>query len=385
MLRDALQEACDQDTLVQYPDFVDATIATEAHAALCAGRRDIRLVSLPLCYAGEVVGALLLESRRGTGWSNFTLELLAQVAELSAALIALRHEAERGFVDVTRRSLYATAQRLTGPRHVLPKSVTALFACTLLLAAFIPTTHRVAAEAEVVPMVRRVISAPTEGFIDSVLVRVGDRLNAGDVLLKLDTRQLALERTRLASETRSIEAEMRAALAGRDRKETVVLFARKAQKTAELARVDQQLDRSVLRSPVDGIIVSGDINEIAGAPVSIGDPLLEIVPFEGQEVHLLVDERDIGQVAVGQSGALSLTSSLGQALPFEVSAIHPIAQSAEGQNRIRVEATLPAETAPPLPGQTGIGKIAVGRASLLWVWTHRFTDWAHQRLWEWFG
>ncbi len=384
-LKAALQEACDQEVIVQYPDAVDETIEVEAHEALNAGRPHGQLLSMPLCHAGELVGGLLLECPTRRGWSRFTLELLAQVAELSAALVALRLEVEQGLVGVTRRSLRTSVRQITGPRHMLLKSIASILVIGSLLAVFVPVTHRVSAEAEVVPTVRRVISAPMEGFVDSVLVRVGDRVAADGVLLRLDTRQLALEQGRLTGEIRGIETEMRAALAGRDRKETVVLYARKAQAAAELARVEQQLERAVLRAPVDGIIVSGDIDEITGAPVKLGESLLEIAPFVEQDVHLLVDETDIGHVKVGQSGALSLTSSPGRALPFEVSAIHPIAQSAEGQNRIRVEATLPADATPPLPGQTGIGKIAVGQASLLWVWTHRFTHWARQLAWQWFG
>lgn len=385
MLRDALQEACDQDVILQFPAADRTTLSTTAHAALCLDGADTRLLSLPLCHDGELVGAMLLQTESRSDWSRFTLELLGQVAELSAALIRLRHESERGLPGALRRSLHAGAQQITGPHHVMAKSLVGLVFITTLAAAMIPVTYRIKAEAEIVPITRRVISAPVEGFVDSVQVRVGDRARAGDELLRLDTRQLTLEKTRLSSEIRGIETEIRAARASRDRKETVVLYARRSEASAELERVEQQIERSVLRAPVDGIIVDGDINEIVGAPVKLGDSLMQIAPIEGQDVHLLVDERDIGRVRVGQRGSLSLTSSPGQTIPFDVATIHPIARSTEGRNRIRVEAALPTSSRTPLPGQTGIGKIAVGESSLLWVWTHRFVDWARQQGWVWFG
>jgi hypothetical protein len=33
----------------------------------------------------------------------------------------------------------------------------------------------------------------------------------------------------------------------------------------------------------------------------------------------------------------------------------------------------------------GIGKIAVGRELLIWIWTHRLLDWARLQAWSWLG
>ena len=41
---------------------------------------------------------------------------------------------------------------------------------------------------------------------------------------------------------------------------------------------------------------------------------------------------------------------------------------------------------PPLvfrPGMEGIAKINVGRANLLWIWTHEMRDWLRLKLWSW--
>ena len=32
---------------------------------------------------------------------------------------------------------------------------------------------------------------------------------------------------------------------------------------------------------------------------------------------------------------------------------------------------------------TGSGKIEIGERRLLWIWTHRFTDWLRVGLWRW--
>ena len=68
-----------------------------------------------------------------------------------------------------------------------------------------------------------------------------------------------------------------------------------------------------------------------------------------------------------------------------MSAIHPIGVAESGSNRFRVQADLQGTDAALLPGQTGIGKIEVGSASILWILTHEFSDWFRQKRWEWFG
>ena len=35
------------------------------------------------------------------------------------------------------------------------------------------------------------------------------------------------------------------------------------------------------------------------------------------------------------------------------------------------------------PGMEGYGKIEIGRRKLLWIWTHKMTDWLRLKLWAW--
>jgi hypothetical protein len=127
------------------------------------------------------------------------------------------------------------------------------------------------------------------------------------------------------------------------------------------------------------------MSQTLGLTVERGKVLLEMAPAEGYEVQLLVHELDMPYIKLGQSGKLSLAADPGHELPVKISAIHPIARASEGASRFLVETSLEQQTEGLRPGQTGIVKLNVGDARLLWVWTHRFLEWSRQQLWEWFG
>ena len=148
--------------------------------------------------------------------------------------------------------------------------------------------------------------------------------------------------------------------------------------------IEEQLERINVTAPFDSFVVSGDLSQSLGAPVERGDILFEVAPLAAYRVILEVDERDIGEVAVGQTGQLALTGMPGDALPVEVEKITPVSTAEEGRNFFRVEAHLLDETAPTLrPGMQGVGKIYVDQHKLIWIWTHKITQWWRMFLWSW--
>jgi len=117
--------------------------------------------------------------------------------------------------------------------------------------------------------------------------------------------------------------------------------------------------------------------------VETGDVLFEVAPLDAYRVMLHVDERDIGQLEVGQAGELILTAMPDRRFEFTVSKITPVSVSEEGENRFVVEARL-AEISDELrPGMEGFGKVRVGRRKLIWIWTHPLIDWVRLRAWSW--
>ncbi|PID59324.1 MAG: hypothetical protein CSB44_13040 [Gammaproteobacteria bacterium] len=346
-------------------------------------RETRQICVVPMVAAEKTIGALLLETEGRPRWSPATVELVQQIAVAVAPVIALRERAEQGLVAHAQARLHERLGDLVAPRFLVAKLAVAMTVVMLLVAALLPVTHRVTAEARLVASERRLLAAPRAGQIEQVQVVLGERVSAGQPLLALEATELAMEIEGMRNQQAALRGEMRAAMAEADRSELALLMAKQSQLDAEITLLEKRLERSVLRAPIDGIVVNGELEQALGATVERGDTLVEIAPDETYAVHLLVDERDVQRIAAGQHGALSLAANPSEQHAIEVTSVHPMSEPAGGQNRFRVEAALLDPDPAFRAGQSGWGKLDVGDASLLWVWTHGLSDWLRLKLWEW--
>lgn len=385
LLRAALQESRERDELLCISASRPGDPELQAHRLLAAGRQELQVVTVPLCHAEACVAVLCLERDSAVEISSLTLQLIGQIGYVLAPLVAMRQASERTLSRHARDSARAAVGMTVAPRYMKMKLGLLAALCVVVASAVVQAPHRVKASAELVPLERRVVSAPRDGYIRSVDRRAGDIVSAGDSLLQLDTGELIVEQSRWQSELAGSSTELRSAMAAGDRRKMAMLNADARKFRAQLSLLESQLLRSSLQAPVSGVIVSGDLSQRVGAPVKRGETLMEIAPPDGYEVHLMVDEKDISNVSMGDGGFLSLKALPGDPVEFTITAIHPVGVAEQGSNRFRVEASLIQPDALLLPGQTGIGKIEVGTASLLWNWTHEFGSWFRQTRWEWFG
>ena len=161
----------------------------------------------------------------------------------------------------------------------------------------------------------------------------------------------------------------------------VIGAAQSRQLDAQIALLDDKLSRTTLVAPFDGIVVSGDLSQLLGAPVETGKVLFQVAPLDDYRVVLQADERDIADLHAGQPGELSLAGLPFQHLTFHVTQITPVATVQEGRNFFRVEGRLDTAPAQARPGMEGVAKVDAGSRKLIWIWTHSLVDWA--RNWAW--
>jgi len=243
---------------------------------------------------------------------------------------------------------------------------------------------RVTARAVLEGRVQRAAVVPFDGFIAASSVRPGDRLHAGDLLAAMDDHDLILERTRAWADVEKARQKYDEAMAKHDRPNAAMLAAEIDQGEAQLALADDKLKRSQIVSPIDGLLVSGDLSQMLGTPVERGKTLFEIAPLDDYRIVLRTDERDLRFVAVGQHGQLALAGKPGDPRRFTVTRVTPIAEAKDGRNEFRVEATLDDVPGADLrPGMEGVAKVETGPHHLIWVWTHSLLDWLRLTMWKW--
>lgn len=387
LLRDissAMNEAVDQDATVTWPPKkCRLPHITHAQEVLVRHGDTKSILSTPL-YDGQLaIGALTLEFNNVETIEQDCIEICETLSRLLGPVLSLKQDKERPIALKIWAKFQDMVVSLCGREKVALKLYLLLLLGSLAFFSTASGDYRVTAKARLEGSVKRVVTAPLDGFVASTHYRAGDLVTAGDLLAKLDDRDLLLEQVQLASQQDQLEKEHRAALSSHDRSATAIINARSRQVAAKISLIEQQLLRTRLQAPFDGMVVSGDLSQNIGSPVENGQVLFEIAPLDNYRVVLEVDERDIGELQEDQSGVLTLTGLPDSTLPFTVNRIIPLSTPREGRNVFEVQGELDEHSMSVRPGMEGIAKVSIERRKLIWVWTHELIDWLRLTLWTW--
>jgi multidrug resistance efflux pump len=341
--------------------------------------------ALPILSDGEPKAVLVVRGRdgRNTVLSPEVLAVLRASAGLGEPLLRQWREAERNLFRHAVEALRGCWRKLRGPGHLTWKVGAGALALTLCVLLLWPVTDRVTAHTVIEGRVRHVLTAPFEGFVAEVLVRPGESVTEGQLLARLDDRELKLEQRRFSSERDQAVGKVRQAMAEHDASALILAQTDVQQAEAQLAMVEAKLARAGLVAPMDGLVVTGDWVQQIGSPVEVGREMFEIAATGGYRVVLHVADRDISRIHLGQHGMLRLTGQPQTTYAFDVSRVTATAKVEEGINGFRVEAEWRGDVPPLSPGMQGVGKIEVGRSNLLTVWTRSSIDWLRLKLWSW--
>ena len=381
-IADAMDEAVEQDSAMVFPD-PDAKQIQRAHKDLARKFGAGSLCSIPLIHDQKVFGAVTLLRSEEMPFDSETLDLCQQALSLITPFLALKHDDEKSLI----RKIGVRLKKRLGNFFGFKNLVLKLFAITavivLSLAVLIESDFRVSADAILEGKIQRVVAAPISGYLLSASVRAGDTVRKGDVMASLDDAELKLELAKNSGQLQKARREYRQAQSERDLVNIRVIREQINQTKAEIALTRQQLANIRLIAPFDGVVIEGDLSQLLGSPVERGDTLFKIAPLEGYRIILKVDESDISFISQGQTGTLVLSSLSDHSLPLTVEKITTVAKADDGANIFRVEASL--NNAPDLlrPGMEGVGKVNVGRARMIWIWTHEITDWLQLWVWSW--
>lgn len=379
----AMEEAIDAESSVRWPGESEA-VPNRAHAALCQSHEMGSAFSVPLTAHGAPIGAICVEYRDRHPNGPMIAARLEQLATILGPLLALRRDAALPAVERIVKGLRKRYADWTGARQRAHLVLVGAVLLSVTLLALLPGSYRIGSPARLEGLVQRAIVAPIDGYIAESRARAGDQIARGSILGSLDDTDLRLQARKWTARLGQLNREYRAALAARDRSEANILRARLAQARAELDLVEEQLVRTVLIAPFDGVVAEGDLSRALGSPVERGQVLFQVAPLDRYRIVLEVDETEIDEVRTGQRGWLKLTAKPGEDLALVIERVVPVAVSEDGRNFFRVEAKLEEPTDSLRPGMEGVGKIEIGRRSLLWIYTHTLFDWLRLRLWAWF-
>jgi multidrug efflux pump subunit AcrA (membrane-fusion protein) len=155
---------------------------------------------------------------------------------------------------------------------------------------------------------------------------------------------------------------------------------KEAQVKVELC--NYQLEQAIIRAPMDGVILAGDLEDKQGSKVELGKELFQVGEADALRAEVNVNERDIQLVKVGQKGQIATRSEPRNRIDVTVERVVPLGDVKEGSNTFRVYAKLDKPADPSwLPGMIGEARLDDQPRTLIWTWTHRLIDWVRIKTW----
>lgn len=220
----------------------------------------------------------------------------------------------------------------------------------------------VTATGSVEPTVQVDVSSEQSGTVREVLVDYNSEVKKGDVLARLDTDKLSADlkakEAALASARASVskaradeesakakldrltalvssrvstqqdldtaEFTYQAASAARESAEADVISAEAALEQAKLS-----LSKATIVSPIDGIVLSRDVDTGATVAASLEAPTLFTLAgdLRQMELQVSIDEADVGQVAVDQDATFTVDAFPDQRFPAKITSIRYAAET----------------------------------------------------------
>jgi HlyD family secretion protein len=178
---------------------------------------------------------------------------------------------------------------------------------------------------------------------------------------------------------------MNRALAANDGSEAGILRAQADYSASEVARARERLDKTVLRSPIDGLVATPHIEDMVGRSLNAGDAFAEVVDTSSANVDVSVDENDVALLKPGNKASVKLEAFPTRTFRGEVFIVSPKSQ-VEGAERFFYARVRVANNDGLIrAGMQGRSKVTTGWSPAGRVLFRRPAMWFWSKIWSWVG
>ena len=366
----AMEESTIQGISLIFPQPADSfPHISVAHSMLAKENGWQSVFTIPLVYEEQIIGAITFESVKENFQNPEHVAFIEKLIANAGPILFLKWRMEQTWwfrYKLSIKNYYAKTRE--NPSNRFKLGVLGFIGLLLIALLIIPVTNYVTGQARLEASIQRVLSAPIDGYLKEVLVRPGDHVKSNQLLAQLNDETLKSQRRQLTAEAAQQENSLADAVVKGDRTQTAVFRAKLDQVNAQLELVEQQLSRTQLTAPFDGVIIKGDLQQMLGAPLKRSDALLTVSQGNVFRVIVNVDEREITDVKIGQPGKLLLAAYPGRPFPVKVIRITPLSATADGQNTFEVEMSIESNSTELSPGLKGVAKINVNNRPIGWKW-----------------
>lgn len=322
-------------------------------------------------HEGNSTGSLLV----GSDEDSFSEPVLAQLKQF--ATINGVH------LDVVRRANLKPSELIVERIKKIPsKSFFQIgwkVAAGLALLMCVPIPYRVACDCEIQPVTRRFVSAPYTGPLERAVVRPGEVVSKNQVLAYMDGRQLRLELIGVQAEHSAARRRHSSSLAQGEVAKSQIARSEMRKLDTQIKSLNDQLSRLEIRSPYDGIVISGDLDKAQGATMEIGQTLFEVAPLDNMLAEVAIPESEIQYVGDNNSVAIKLNAFPYRTFYGEINTINPGAELINDESVFVADIKLTDEDSVIRPGMKGTAKVKTSWRPIGWNLFHN--AWESVRCW----
>lgn len=170
-------------------------------------------------------------------------------------------------------------------------------------------------------------------------------------------------------------------LAGARREEIEEAQARLDGLRAARGLLEYKKSRSVLRSPIDGIVLTPFMDQIDGVFLEQGDKVCEIADRTVMETEIAVPEKEVAEVRLGQKVKIKAKGFPSKSFYGVVTAIGQKADPGDKQNYVKVRSNMANPGGLLKPGMTGRAKIYCKNSSPLRILFRRIVRSVRTEFW----
>jgi RND family efflux transporter MFP subunit len=347
------------------------------------GMRGCHLI--PLADEEGRLGILLFESSDPDFLSEAHLEMLKVLA--SQATVALRNASlykEVPFIGVLQPLVDRKRKFLALEKHRRATLIGSAAAVALFLAVF-PLPLRVDGAAVVAPAHMAHLGADFEGVIKAINVREGDSVKKGTVVASLEDWEYRAALAAAKAKYETAVAQMDRALANNDGTEAGMAKAQADYWNSERTRAEERLDRTSIRSPIDGVVATPQLENMVGRKLKVGEGFLDIVDNSQTLVDVSVAESDVSLLRQGERASLKLDGFPERTFHGEVAVVSPVGITQNDERVFFARVSVANPKGALRSGMQGRGKVSTGWRPAGVVIFRRPGMWIWSKLWDWFG
>ena len=325
--------------------------------------------------AGDAVRGVLLPSTPGDRpLEPMARATMAAAAEPIAAVLASAAAREGGRLKRAARAVLHS----TPSTHIAVAGALGLAAA----AALVPVPYRVAAAATVRPVEQRYCVAPHDGLLAETTVRPGDLVRAGDVIARMDPREVRAELRRLTADRSQVARRRDGHLAAGETRQAIEAGHRIESLDRQIELFESRRDALTVTAPSAGLVIGGDPAGRRGVPVRAGEILAEVAPLDRVRIELSIAPEDRGRVDVGGTVTVCPDGWDGRTVAAVIERIRPAAETDATGTHFVAECVVDNPGGRLRPGTPAAARIDAGRGSILWQTTRRAATRLH-RDWGW--